>query len=390
MSAESSNVRSKETDRRIAIPLMVVAVFFYWIALYLYAPTLPTYVETKTDRLAMVGVVVSMYGLWQALVRLPLGVVSDWLGRRKPFIVVGFALAGLGAWLMGVADGVGALAVGRAITGLAAGTWVPLVVLFSSLFPSEESVRASAMLTMVGSVGRVLATAVTGSLNEVGGYSLPFFLAAGAAGVAIMVLLPHREAALSPKKPSLPGIMAVVTRRDVLLPSVLSMIAQYANWAATFTFVPILAKQMGASGVMLSVLLSLNIGLITVGNLLATAISNRLGGQKLVYVGFGLLTIGILIVAAAPSLAVLFVGQLCIGLSQGVAYPVLMGLSIRDVAEESRTTAMGLHQSVYAIGMFAGPALSGVIADATGIRFMFFITALVCLLVGVLVARQLD
>jgi MFS family permease len=45
---------------------------------------------------------------------------------------------------------------------------------------------------------------------------------------------------------------------------------------------------------------------------------------------------------------------------------------------------MGLHQSVYAIGMFAGPWLSGILADAIGIRWMFGVTAVASLALGLL------
>lgn len=93
--------------------------------------------------------------------------------------------------------------------------------------------------------------------------------------------------------------------------------------------------------------------------------------------------------ALAPSLTLLFASQFSIGLSQGIVYPVLMGLSIRHVPDSERTTAMGLHQSVYAIGMFAGPWLSGILADAIGIRPVFGVTALVCLALGVLGTRLL-
>jgi DHA1 family multidrug resistance protein-like MFS transporter len=102
------------------ITLYAIAVFLYWIALYLYVPTLPTYVQSKSDNLALVGVVLSMYGLGQAIIRLPLGITASWLGWRKPFIIVGFALVGLGAWIMGVADGANELIIGRAITGFVA------------------------------------------------------------------------------------------------------------------------------------------------------------------------------------------------------------------------------------------------------------------------------
>jgi MFS family permease len=377
------------SSRRLMITLYTIAVFLYWMSLYLYVPTLPTYVQSKSDSLALVGVVLSMYGLWQAIIRLPLGIAADWLGWRKPFIIVGFALVGLGAWIMGVADSVNGLIVGRAITGLAAGTWVPLVVVFSSLFPPHEAVRATAMLTFVGSAGRVLATGVTGSLNDWGGYSLAFFLAAGAAALAVLIVLPAREEHRPPQRPSIAGIGSLITRPDVLLPSLLAALSQYANWTATFGFMPILARQLGATDVTQSVLMSMHIGVVVLGNLLTTVIVRRIGARRLVYIGFVLLSAGIGGAALAPSLPLIFVSQFWIGLGQGISYSVLMGLSIRYVADAERTTAMGLHQAVYAIGMFGGPWLSGRLADAVGIRPVFGVTAFVCLALGLFVTHRL-
>src|SRR5690606_11497271 len=115
-------------NRQMILRLYIGAVFLYWAGLYLYVPTLPVYVKSKSDDLALVGLVLSMYGLWQAVVRLPLGIAADWLGRRKPFILIGFVFVGLGAWLMGVSEGIPGLIIGRSITGLAAAPWVPLVV----------------------------------------------------------------------------------------------------------------------------------------------------------------------------------------------------------------------------------------------------------------------
>ncbi len=385
----SEVVNGRVSSRRTMIALNVCAVFLYWMALYLYVTTLPTYVQSKSDDLTMVGVVLSMYGLWQAIIRLPVGIAADWLGRRKPFIIGGFLLTGLGAYILGTSDHINGMLVGRAITGLAAGTWVPLVALFSSFYRPEEAVKASALLTLVGSVGRVLATGVNGSLNQLGGYSLAFFLAAAAAGLAIVVTLPSHEIRRPPKRPSWASLGAIISRRDVLVPSLLSAVAQYANWAATFGFIPILASALGANDITLSILLSLNIGVYTFGNLVATSIANRIGARNLVYLGFGLLVLGVGGAAVAPSLAVIFAVQFVIGLGQGISYPVLMGLSIRHVDDAQRTTAMGLHQSVYAIGMFAGPAVSGALADAIGIRPMFGVTAAACLLLGFLGTRWL-
>jgi MFS family permease len=77
-------------------------------------------------------------------------------------------------------------------------------------------------------------------------------------------------------------------------------------------------------------------------------------------------------------------------LAQGIGYPVLMGMSIERVSNAERSTAMGLHQSVYAIGMFAGPAFSGAIAAAIGIQPMFAVTAFAYLALGLIGAYWLE
>lgn len=370
------------SGRRSQVALYMAAVFLFWMALYLYVPTLPVYAQTKTDDLALIGVVLSMYGLWQAVVRLPMGIAADWLGRRKPFIVVGLALTAVGAWLLGSAEGVPGLVVGRSVTGLGAATWVALVPAFSSLFPPREAVRATASLTLVGSVSRMIATGVTGTLNEWGGYSLAFMLAAFAASLGILVTLSANERSRSPLRPNLADTTKLVSRRDVLLPAALNGVGQYATWTATFSFFPILARELGASDVALSLLTSMNIGLVLTGNLLTTAVVVGVGARRLLGLGFILLTSGLTAAAFATSLIHVFAAQFFMGLASGIVYPVLMGLSIEQVDDAHRTTAMGLHQAVYALGMFGGPWISGMLANAMGVQPMFGVTAAFCLLLG--------
>jgi MFS family permease len=133
----------------------------------------------------------------------------------------------------------------------------------------------------------------------------------------------------------------------------------------------------------------MHIGLTLLGNLVATAIIRRIGARRLVHVSFVLLSAGIGMAAVTTSLPPLFIAQFLIWISMGISYPVLMGMSIRHVEDAERTTAMGLHQSVYAIGMFGGPWVSGWLADAMGIRSMFAVTAILCLALGLLATRWL-
>jgi MFS family permease len=369
--------------------LYVLVVLFFWIALYLYLPTLPIYIHTKTERLASVGVVLAVYGLWQALIRLPLGIAADWLGRRKPFMVAGILLAGAGAWVLGNAEGMGGLVLGRTFAGLAAGTWVPLVVAFSALFPPREAARATSIITVVSSVGQLAAASATGSLNELGGYSLAFLLATASAGLALLLMLPVREKAHAPSKPSAAGLGKLISRRDVLLPALLAALIEYGSWAVARGFLPILAEQMGATDVTQSMLVSLHIGIVLLGGLAATLLVRRVGARQLLYATFAFLFAGLAGTALATSLTLVFLAQFSLGLAHGIGLPVLMGMSIEDVADTERTTAMGLFQSVYALGMFGGPWLSGWLAEAMGLQRMFGVTALGAAIAPILMIRLL-
>jgi MFS family permease len=94
--------------------------------------------------------------------------------------------------------------------------------------------------------------------------------------------------------------------------------------------------------------------------------------------------------AVAPSLVWIFIAQACYGFAGGNNYPVLMGLCIMNVSKSERSTAMGLHQSIYSVGAFAGPWLSGIIAKAIGIQPMIGVTAFAMLFLGLIGVRYLS
>ncbi len=385
----SAQAGEKTVGRRWMIILISAAVAFYWGSLYFYVPTLSVYAEDRIGDLAKVGVVLSMYGLWQAVVRLPLGIMVDWVGRRKPFIFLGFALSALGAWMMASASGYSGLVAGRAMTGLAAAAWVPLTVLFSSQFPAADAVRATSLLSLINGAARMAATGANGSLNRVGGYGLAFYVAAGVAGLALLVTLPVRETLRSSKRPSLRELGVLIVRRDVLLPGLLSAVLQFIVWSTTFGFLPNLARNLGATDELLSLLVTLNLGIGLAGNLLTGWIVRRVGNMPLLYAAFVMLIGGTVVLATAQSLAMVFIAQVLLGMGYGIGYPLFMGMSIEKVIDTQRTTAMGLHQAVYAIGMFAGPWLSGILADAMGLQPMFWVTAAAGLVLSAGLARVL-
>ena len=50
---------------------------------------------------------------------------------------------------------------------------------------------------------------------------------------------------------------------------------------------------------------------------------------------------------------------------------VIMGMCQRGAHDSMKATAMGIFQAVYAVGMFLGPTVSGIISDRFGAIFTF-------------------
>jgi predicted MFS family arabinose efflux permease len=258
------------------------------------------------------------------------------------------------------------------------------------LFPLNDAIRATTWLTMANSAGRVLATALTGTVNHWQGPAGTFLVAAAIAGLAMLLVLPAAE----PRHPTQPlsgqRIRQLFSRRDILLPSLLAALLQYVNWSTTLSFNPILARQLGGSDVTQSLLVSMNIGVAIIGNVTTATTVRTIGPRRVLYAGFGILATGVGLAALAPSLRFLFVAQFFLGLGEGIIYPLVLGLSIKRVIYGERNTAMGLHQTIYAVGTFAGPWLSGQLAAAIGLRATYGLVAVLVLGLSWLIVSRLE
>ena len=75
--------------------ILLVTIVCFWFALYVYIPYQTPYLTALGVSAGTIGTVVGSYGVMQLLLRLPVGVMADYAGRHKPFVILGAALTGL-------------------------------------------------------------------------------------------------------------------------------------------------------------------------------------------------------------------------------------------------------------------------------------------------------
>lgn len=383
---DSGNQRQ---GRSWSIGLLSLDLYFFWFSLYLFVPVLSVYANSLGASLSMVGLIVSAYGLTQLIVRIPMGMLSDRMGRRRPFVTIAFAIVVLSVAGLAWSPNPTWLLICRGLTGLAAATWVTTTVLYSSYFPKERSIRAVGLATFFQGMAIVTATAAGGMLADAYGWLSTFYLALVPAilGIVLSLFLADDVTLDRSKSTSFGSLRSMSGRNLLLIASVLGCLTQYVNYSTTFSFVPIYGANIGASNTALGWLSTIVFIPYTLFALISSRLVDRVGERLLIVLGFslmGLTTIGLPFIHSVP---VLIISRMLYGMGTGISFPVIMGLSIKQVEREQRASAMGIFQAVYALGMFIGPAFSGFVADGLGIAGMFYSVGVLCFAAAVIGVR---
>jgi len=385
----AQNPTELDARRTWSIGLLSLDIYFFWFSLYLFVPILSVYAKSLGASLSMIGFIVSAYGLTQLIVRIPIGMLSDRLGRRRPFVTAAFIIVVVSVVGLAWSPDPTWLLIFRGLTGLAAATWVTTTVLYTSYFPKHRSVKAIAFATFFQGMSLVMATAAGGLLADAYGWTSTFYLAIIPAGLgaALSLFLADDITLDRSKSFSLKDLRHAKGVELLVIASVLGCLTQYANYATTFSFVPVYAADIGASKAALGWLSTVVFLPHTLCALVSVRLSERLGERMLVILGLiimGFTSVGIPFIQNIP---LLVISRVLYGVGTGISFPVMMGLSIKQIDREQRASAMGVFQAVYALGMFAGPAMSGVVADGWGISGMFYSVGALCFIAALIAGR---
>ncbi|MDK2800446.1 MAG: hypothetical protein PWQ70_2065 [Clostridiales bacterium] len=372
----------KNNQNRIALFCIVTSL--YWFALYAYVPTLSTYSKSLGASYKMVGLIIGSYGFIQMLLRIPLGIVSDTLNKRKIFVITGAVLAfasSLGLWYF---PHVGLVLVFRALAGAAATAWVTYTVLFSSYFEDEKAPKAIGILNSFNFSGQMAAILLGSIAAQYFGPQAPFLVASIGGGAALILSFGVTENQVIHRKPlKISEVLTVALDGQLLLFSTLAILSQFVTFATVYGFTPVIAQQMGASDFELGLLTTFaTIPVIFSSFMSGTIFTRWIGERKTIVSGFLISAFSCIVIPYIQHIYLLYIVQFIAGFGRGLAFSLLMGLSIKHVHSAKRATAMGFFQAIYGLGMFLGPVVVGIFSDTIGLIWGFWTTGLISILGG--------
>lgn len=350
------------------------------IGLFMIYPVFATFAEDLAGATpTMVGLALGAYGLTQALLQIPFGLLSDRLGR-KPMIVAGLLIFGLGSVVAALATSIEGVLIGRVLQGAGA---VGAVILALVADLTREENRTKAMAIIGITIGLSFAVAIAAGPALVGPIGVPgiFWLTAGLAvvGIAIVLLIVpdpervrrHRDAE------TVPALLGRVLRNRDLLRLDFSIFALHAILTASFLAVPhLLSTSLSLTAsrewmVYLPVLAGSVVLMVP-----ALIVAEKHGRMKEIF----LATIALL----GASQAALMLGgdQTAVAIAALVAFftgfnimeASLPSLVTKTAPADAKGTATGVYSSAQFLGIFAGGALGGIAYGAAGTDGVFVAT----------------
>ncbi len=323
-------------------------------------PILPLYATRFSAGPVAVGLLFSAYAIAQTVASPLWGRLSDRVGR-KPVLVVTLAGSTLGSLLLGIAGSLPVLFLGRVVDGASGASVAVARSVVADVAAAGQRARLMGLLGAAFGVGFVLGPAL-GAAAVLVGPRIPFFLAAGVAGVNTVVTLlrlPSPEPTVPVPRPRL-SLADALRRRGVsrLLLATLAAVTGFSGFEATFALLG--ARRLGMTDAVVAVVF-VGVGVVVVavqGGLVGPA-ARRVPEEVLLRAGLTLDVAGFVTLAGAASWPVLLTALLLLAVGQGLVMPVLASAVAGRSSAGGAGLLLGAHQSANGFARVVGPALAG-------------------------------
>lgn len=323
---------------------------------------------------SLIGIALGIYGLTQAILQMPFGILSDHLGR-KPVIISGLILFVLGSILAATAVSIHMVILGRALQGAGA-IGSTLLALVADVTPDNK--RPQAMAIIGASIGGSVAIAlVIGPLISAwAGLSGIFWTTAGLAftGIIAVITIVPTPTTTTQNLGSFTKHFKTILTNTSLLSLNYAIFAQHAILTACFVVLPksfstISLHDQWKLYFAMVIIAFIGIWKFNLFKHCDNPKSYRLSVLSILLSQAAFMVLPNSLFIMIPLLFIFFFGFTLLEI-------MLPALISKTAPTHGRGTAMGIYSSCQFLGIFFGGAVGGILQQHLGIFSVFTMTVL--------------
>ena len=379
-------------ERRAAWSLSLIYMV-RMLGLFIILPVFSLFGDQYTSSTPfLIGLAIGIYGLLQASLQVPFGMLGDRIGRKR-VITIGLLLMAIGSVVAALSDSVYGVILGRALqgTGAIAST---LMALAADLTRDEQ--RTKVMASLGASIGFAFILSLVLGPFLLGWFSIDglFWITAGSALLGIVILhtaVPnpvrcHYSADTGANLATMKRLLGDSQLQRLSL----SIFMLHLLITAVFFVVPLQLRDAGISSDR-QWLVYLPSVVIAIGVMVPLIIWGERKAMRAVLLlcvaGLSLTQVlfaGPIVLGFGPTAALLFIAITCFFSFMNTLEALLPSLVSRMAPAAAKGSAMGIYSSCQFFGAFVGGAGAGGLYGTVGAIGVYVFMAALCLIWGAL------
>ncbi len=353
---------------------LYISIFVTVLGFSLVAPIFPKYATDLGASYTLLGVIISAYGGIQLITQVPIGRLSDRLGR-KPFLLMGLMTFALMPPLYIYATNAYFLIPIRLIGGAgASAVWpIAMALIIEQVEPSSRG-KAMGWYNAAFYSALAIGPAMGGALYDLFGLAGPFYFWAGLGVISLIlvfVLVKEPE-----KKEAVPDAEIELPKENLVLPRYgITFIAccGVVMWTGVvggfnITMLPTYASEIGLTTAQIGLLYLAYAGCMATANIYFGRQADRGRRKAMIIAGcaFGAISFALLPEASGlySAMAILAI----LGSGAGMSNPSAAALIADTTCTSRRGETFGIFNTSRMMGVVIGPLIAGLTADMYGIN----------------------
>lgn len=387
-------------DRRLFTILMIV--FVQMVGASMVFPILPLFARDSFEMSdTVVTLLISSYFVAQFIGAPLMGRLSDRYGR-VPVLVVSQIGTAISFVMLGVAGNIEILFLSRLLDGITGGNIIVAQAYITDITPREKRTQALGIIYAAFGIGFIVGPASGGILASLFDARIPFFFAAGAATLIVLLtwftlnetLTPEQRLANRQSQKRDLNPRQIMQNTSLLLILIVAFVGQlgFGLLQGTFAFYgkDILFKNLPDEQVSFSIGLlfaGIGVGQLITQLVFLQRITTKFSDPKSMIVGIGLRGLSMFIYALIVSPWLAVANGFLFAMGMGISMPTSQSVATLTVDDNMRGGVLGLYQSSISLATIFGTGISGTLYAANP-RTPYWIGGLL-LMVSILLALPL-